>query len=93
MPVVRGSAKKVSSSPSPFGSWTSRASSSGFVVQYAGQNKIRKIWFTGRNDELLPAAFPGMIDRSIDISPDGNDLVYVAPRLSSRLILVENLFK
>jgi serine/threonine protein kinase len=93
MPVVGGSAKKVSSSPSPFGAWTSRASSSGFVVQHAGQNKIRKIWFTGRNEELLPAVFPGMINRSINISLDGNDLIYVAPRLSSRLILVENLFK
>jgi hypothetical protein len=93
MPVLRGSAKRVSTSRVPLGSWTSRLSSSGFVVQYAGQNKVRKIWFTGRTEELLPVAFPGMINRSINISLDGYDLVYVAPRLSSRLILVENLFK
>lgn len=93
MPTVRGAAKKIGEPPGPFANYTSRSSSSGFILQYAGKNKIRKMWFNGRPEEVLPTTFPGMANRSINISPDGNDIVYVAPRLSARLILVENLFK
>jgi dipeptidyl aminopeptidase/acylaminoacyl peptidase len=93
MPAVRGQAKKVGAPPGPLLNYTSRSSSSGFMLQYVGQGKVRKIWFTGRAEEILPAALPGITNRSINISPDGNEIVYVAPRLSARLILVENLFK
>jgi hypothetical protein len=93
MPTIWGTAKKVSTAPSIFGRWTSHPSSTGFILQYAGENKVRKIWFTGRPEEILPMTFPGLSNRSINISRDGNDLVYVTPRLSARLILVENLFK
>lgn len=93
MPAVRGTAKKVGAPPSPLVNYASDVSSSGFVLQYAKPGKVRKIWFTGQPEELVPALFPGMTNRSINISPDGSEIVYVAPRLSARLILVENLFK
>jgi hypothetical protein len=93
MPTLRGAARKVGAPPGPFGSYASRVASSGMMLQYSGPGKVRKIWFTGRNEEIIPAVFPGLTNRSINISPDGNDVVYVAPRLSARLILVENLFK
>jgi hypothetical protein len=93
MPVLRGTARRVSSASNFFNRWTSRSSSDGFVLQYEGQGKVRKIWFTGHNDELLSPTFPGMSNRSIEVSRDGKDIVYVAPRLSARLILVENLFR
>jgi hypothetical protein len=92
-PTVRGHARKIGAPPGPLTNYTSRASSSGFFLQYAGPGKVRKLWLTGRPEEVLPATFPGMRNGSINIGLDGNDLVYVAPRLSSRLILVENLFK
>jgi serine/threonine protein kinase len=92
-PGLRGTARKVSSAPSPFASWTSGSASSGFVLQYAGQNKLRRIWFTGRKEEILPALFAGMANRSIDVTRDGKEVVFVAPRLSSRLVLLQNVFK
>ncbi|MCX6132885.1 MAG: protein kinase [Ignavibacteriales bacterium] len=92
-PILRGPARKIGAPPGPFSNYTSRSSSSGFMLQYAGQGKIRKIWFTGRTEEALPAAFAGVTNRSINITLDGNEIVYVTPRLSARLILVENLFK
>ena len=93
MPAVRGPAKKIGAPPGPLSRYTSRSSSSGFILQYAEPGKVRRIWFGGRSEEILPATFPGLINRSINISADGNDIVYVAPRLSARLILVENLFR
>jgi Tol biopolymer transport system component len=92
-PGLRGTARKVSSAPSPFASWTSGSASSGFVLQYAGQNKLRRIWFTGKKEEILPATFSGMTNRSIDVTHDGKEVVFVAPRLSSRLVLLQNVFK
>jgi eukaryotic-like serine/threonine-protein kinase len=92
-PGVRGSARKIAAPPGPLSNYTSRSSSSGFMLQYAGQGKIRKIWFNGRAEEVLSTTFPGITNRSINISPDGGDFVYVTPRLSARLIMVENLFK
>jgi hypothetical protein len=93
MPVVRGTAKKAGAPPGPLANYTSSVSSPGFALQYSKPGKVRKIWFTGRPEELVPAAFSGMTNRSINISHDGNEIVYVAPRLSARLILAENLFK
>ena len=93
MPTLKGIARMVSSAPSFLNTWTSNLSASGFIVQYNGQGKIRRIWFTRQKDEILPATFPGLDNRSIDLSLDGKELVYVTPRLSSRLILLENLFK
>jgi len=93
MPTLRGVARKVGAPPGPFNGWTSHSSSAGFVLQYTSPGRVRKIWFTGQKEELLPASFPGLSNRSIDVALDGKEVVYVAPRLSSRLILVENLFK
>ena len=93
IPRLRGAARKISSAPNPFEFWTSGSASSGFVLQYAGQNKLRRIWFTGKKDEILPATFAGMRNRSIDVTLDGKEIVYVAPRLSSRLVLLQNVFK
>jgi hypothetical protein len=93
MPVLRGTAKKVSSARNVFAVWTTISSSSGTILQYAGPSKVRRIRFAEGTDEVLPGSFPGLTNRSINLSLDGKEIVYVAPRLSARLILVENLFK
>ncbi|HTY36028.1 MAG TPA: protein kinase, partial [Bacteroidota bacterium] len=93
MPTLKGAPRKISSAPGPLMTYTSHASMAGFILQYAGPGKVRKIWFNAHPDDILSATFSGMVNRSINISEDGNDLVYVVPRLSARLILVENLFK
>lgn len=93
MPVVLGSPRKISSGPDIFQRWTSRASTDGSILQFAGNESVRMISFTRGREELLPARFPGLRGRSIEISRDGKDVVFTTPRLSSRLILVENVFK
>jgi hypothetical protein len=93
MPVFRGPPRKVSSSPNPLASWTSSPTLSGNILQYAGEDKVRLISFTGRKEELLSARFPGLRNRSIEMSRDGKEVVFVTPRLSSRLVLLEKVFK
>jgi serine/threonine protein kinase len=93
MPVIRGSARKVSSSVSPLRRWTTRPSASGNVMQFAGIGNVRMISFLGNKEQLLEGIFPGMRNGSLDLSTDGKEAVFVAPRLSSRLVLLENVFK
>ena len=93
MPQVKGKAKRVAGPPGPFSRWTSHTSSAGMAVQFIGPDKLRKFSFAAGSEQQITAIFPGMINRSINVSLDGSNLVYVAPRLSARLILVENLFK
>ena len=40
-----------------------------------------------------PSQFPGLTNVSVELSPDGKEMVFVTPRLRSRLILLENIFK
>ncbi|MDP1675268.1 MAG: protein kinase [Bacteroidota bacterium] len=93
MPVVRGSARKLSSAPSPYRRWITLPSISGNVVQFAAPDKIRLLSFIGKKEEILQAQFPGLRNGGFDLSKDGKELVFVAPRLSSRLVLLENVFK
>ena len=93
MPVVVGSPRKISSALDYFQRWTSRASADGTILQAAGPEMVRSISFTRGKEELLPARFPGLRGRSIEISRDGKEVVFTTPRLSSRLIMVENVFK
>ena len=93
MPVVVGSPRKINSALDYFQRWTSRASADGTILRSAGNEMVRSISFTRGKEELLPARFPGLRGRSIEISRDGKEVVFTTPRLSSRLILVENVFK
>jgi len=93
MPTLRGAARKISSAPSFFRVWTSFSASPGFVIQYAGPGKVRQIWFTGRREEILPPTFSGLVNRSLGVNPDGKEVVFVSSRLSSRLVLLQNVFK
>ncbi len=93
MPVFLGSARKVSSSPDFLSFWTSHASLSGNVLQFTEEGRVRQISLTGRKEEVLTARFPGLRNRSIEISPDGKEVVFVTPRLSSRLVLLEKVFE
>jgi len=93
MPVLRGSPKKIDFAPSLRGPWTSRPSVSGSVLQYAGEGKARLLSFARGNEAVLAARFPGLTNASLELSPDGKEMVFVTPRLSSRLILLENIFK
>lgn len=93
-PVFRGAPRKVSSSPNFFsGRWTSRPSQTGTFLQFDSADKVRSISFTSGKETVLAARFVGLRNRSIELSEDGNEVVFVAPRLSSRLVLLENVFK
>jgi Tol biopolymer transport system component len=93
-PVFRGSPKQISSAPSFLGGrWTSRPASSGTFLQFESADKVRTISFSGGKELVLPARFVGLRNRSIEPSVDGKEVVFVAPRLSSRLVLLENVFK
>ncbi len=93
MPQTRGAARKISSSPGFLARWTTTMSRSGEVLQFAGDDKVRRISFARGTDNILPARFPGITSRSIDLSRDGSTVVFVTPRLSSRLVLLQNVFK
>ena len=93
MPEIRGTARMVSSAPSPNQSQTTRISTSGNILQFAGPDKVRLMSFAGTKEQILQARFPGLRNGGFDLSKDGKELVFVAPRLSSRLVLLENVFK
>ncbi len=93
MPVVRGSARKVSSSANPLTAWPTSNPLGEIIVQFAGEDKVRLISSSGRKEELLTARFPGLRNSPIGLSHDGQQLVFVVPRLSSRLILLEKVFQ
>jgi hypothetical protein len=93
MPVLRGAARKVSSAPGWFSARTTRQTDAGDILQYAGADRLRLISLASRAEKVLPARFPGITNTSFDISPDGKELVFVTPRLSSRLILLEKVFR
>jgi len=93
MPNVQGSPRKISSAPDFIQLWTSSPTTAGTILQYAGEDKVRLISPSGRSDEVLPVRFPGLRNRSFEMSRDGKEVVYVTPRLSSRLVLLENVFK
>jgi hypothetical protein len=93
-PVFRGSPKKISDSRGFLGGrWTSRPSVSGAFLQFETADKVRAIFFSGGKESVLPARFVGLRNRSIEPSVDGREVVFVTPRLSSRLVLLENVFK
>ncbi|MEX2117740.1 MAG: hypothetical protein WEB37_12720, partial [Bacteroidota bacterium] len=93
-PVFRGSPRKISASPGFLGGrWTSRPSQTGTFLQFESADKVRSISFASGKGSLLPARFVGLRNRSIEPSLDGREVVFVAPRLSSRLVLLENVFQ
>jgi|GEM_PF-705076 len=93
MPKLKSVPRKVSTASSFLRSWASRVSRYGDMVQFSGDGKVRVISFSGKKEEILPGKFIGISNRSYDLSSDGKELVYVSPRLSSRLVLLENVFK
>ena len=93
MPETRGIARKVSSAPRFIARWTTSMTSAGDILQFAGDDKLIRISFSRATERMLPARFPGITSRSIDLSYDGKTVVFVTPRLSSRLVLLENVFK
>ena len=93
MPVFRGSPRRIGLSPSFLAAWTSRASRTGTFLQYTAEDKVRSASFANGKEAVLAARFPGLRNRSIELSPDGKEVVFVTPRLSSRLVLLENVFK
>ena len=93
MPEVLGSPRKVSSAPNFFNRYTSGPTDGEEILQYASEDKVRRISFARGNDELLSAQFLGLRNKSLEVRADGKELVFVAPMLSSRLILLENVFK
>ncbi len=92
-PVIRGTARKISSSPNFLGRWTSRPSQTGTFLQFESPNRVRSISFKGGKETVLAARFVGLRNRSIEPSYDGKEVVFVAPRLSSRLVMLENVFQ
>lgn len=93
-PVVRGAPRKISSSPGFLaGRWTSRPSQSGTFLQFDSPDRVRSISFKSGKETVLAARFVGLRNRSIEPSDDGREVVFVAPRLSSRLVLLENVFR
>ncbi len=93
MPTLAGSARKISSAPSFLSTWTSRMTKGGEVLQYVGDDQVRRISFLSATEKVLPARFPGIVSRSIETSDDGKEVVFATPRLSSRLILLEQVFQ
>ncbi len=93
MPKMKSAPRKVSTAPHFLRLWASRVSRNGSMMQFSGDGKVRFISFSGKKEEILPGKFIGISNRSYDLSPDGQELVYVSPRLSSRLVLLENVFK
>ena len=93
MPRLAGTARKVSSAPSFLSAWTSRMTTGGEVLQYVGDDQVRRISFLSSTEKVLPARFPGIVSRSIETSEDGKEVVFATPRLSSRLVLLEQVFQ
>ena len=93
MPTMRGKPRKISSSPGYLARWTTSPSRTWDILQYAGNDQLRMISFSRGTDKLLPARFPGITSRSFDISDDGKEVVFVTPRLVSRLVQLENVFE
>ncbi|MEX1138080.1 MAG: protein kinase [Bacteroidota bacterium] len=93
MPAFRGMPRKFSSAPPFLGRWTSRSTQSGTFLQFESPDKVRSISFTGGKEIVLPARFVGLRNRSIEPSYDGKEVVFVTPRLSSRLVMLENVFQ
>ncbi|MEW6060655.1 MAG: protein kinase [Bacteroidota bacterium] len=93
MPKMKSAPRHVSTAPHYLRLWASRVSRNGSMIQFTGDDKVRLISFSGRKEELLPGKFIGISNRSYDLSSDGQELVYVSPRLSSRLVLLENVFR
>jgi Tol biopolymer transport system component len=89
MPVLKGTAKKILASVNAAISYPSQA---GFFLQFAGPGKIRRIWLNSGKAEVVPSAFAGLSNGSFNVSADGRKVVYVALRLSSRLVLLQNVF-
>ncbi len=94
MPRILGSAHRIEGTAQSFlANWTSTASSAGEFLQYAGEDKAKLISFRRRTERVLSARFPGLRNRSIDISASGKEVIFVTPRLSSRLVFLENVFE
>ena len=63
----------------------------GRSVYYAANGEIRKISLPGGREERLPATLRGR-DVMISVGDDGSELVCIDSRLSSKLVVVENVF-
>lgn len=92
-PDFRGSPRRISTSPHFLARWTSRTTENGTFLQFLSADKVRSISFSGGKEKDLAARFSGLRNRSIEPSADGKEVVFVTPRLSSRLVLLENVFK
>ncbi len=92
IPAVRGSARKISSNPGPFGRWMTRSTNIGASLQFVEDGQVRLISFVTGQDKVLSARFAGL-EGQFDVSLDGSDIVYLTPRLSSRLVLLEGVFE
>jgi hypothetical protein len=94
MPSLRGSARKLSSGPSPYYILTTGVTDAGDMYQFAEEGRLRQISCVRGTETMLPTRFPGLTNSgSVDVSPDGKEILFVTPRLSSRLILLENVFR
>ncbi len=90
-PPQRGSARKINSNPGPLSRWVPHITRSGMALQIVQEGQLRQVSFVTGQEKVLPAHFPGL-GTPFDVSNDGNDIVYVTPRLSSRLVLLEHVF-
>ena len=94
MPSMTGSPKKIDGlSPLSTSVWTSTISSSGKMLQDQGSDAVKIYSFAGNRVTGIVHHYPGLQGNRIYLSSDGNEVSYVAPRLSSKLVLLQNVFK
>ncbi|MGA9405805.1 MAG: protein kinase [Bacteroidota bacterium] len=94
MPVIKGNPKKIGNELGFAQLMTSALSQNGLVMQYAENDQLREMSIVDSKEKIIPTHFPGIdITSTFDLSKDGSEIVFVAPRLSSRLVLLENVFK
>jgi len=93
MPELRGSPRLILRGANFLQAFTARPSSNGDILQVSSPGKVRVLSSRLGTVRELAATFPGLRNRGLDLSDDGKEVVFVTPRLSSRLVLLENIFK
>ena len=59
---------------------------------YRKGDKIWRVWTSSGKEELIGKAFSGEAD-IVDVSSDGNEILWVKPENRSKLMLVKNVFE
>ncbi|HEY4643852.1 MAG TPA: protein kinase [Bacteroidota bacterium] len=93
MPELDGTPRRIIEGKDFFQNFAGRTTRNGDFPMRDAPDKVRIFSPRTGTSKVLAATFPGLRNRGLSLSEDGTEIVFVTPRLSSRLVLLENVFK